>query len=394
MPRRGSAGPVPAPGPRVAMLHGRADPAHDGVADYTRRLVEVLRGAGTEVVDVSVDPGPTGASRAVRTVRGSGVDVVHLQFAPSAFGFSGWPGLLLPDLAGRPLVTTVHEYGWWSWAPRVPAVLWSPCERRRLLDRETGRLVPHSAAVITTNAEHEGALRDRFPAARLHRLPIPPNVTVVPDPDGAGRAAARARWSLPDDAEVVAFFGFVHPVKGLRYLVDALAELAEERPRLRLLVVGGFTSLALPADEAAAFREELAAHVAAAGVTDRVVITGHLPAADVSAALSAADLAALPFTAGATTKSGALLATLDHGLPTIVTRRPDQEPDGELVDGRTVVVAPAVRDAGVLVTALRRLLEDPGLAARVGAGGRELLAGRDWTTLAGRHRDVYAEVCR
>jgi glycosyltransferase involved in cell wall biosynthesis len=288
-------------------------------------------------------------------------------------------------------VTTVHEYGWWSWAPRVPAAAWAPLEHRRLLDRETGRLVPRSAAVVTTNAEHEAALRDRFPAARLHRLPIPPNVTVVP---GTDRAATRARWGLPPDAEVVAFFGFVHPVKGVRYLVDALAELAPERPRLRLLVIGGFTSLALPADEAAAFRDELTAHVAAAGMTDRVVITGHVPAEEVSAGLAAADLAALPFTAGATTKSGALLATLDHGLPTIVTRRPDQEPDGELVDGKTVVVAPAVRDAGVLVTALRRLLEDPPFAARVGAGGRDLLDGRDWDTLARRHREVYAEAGR
>jgi hypothetical protein len=53
-----------------------------------------------------------------------------------------------------------------------------------------------------------------------------------------------------------------------------------------------------------------------------------------------------------------------------------------------------VRDADVLVTALRRLFDEPGLAERVGAGGRELLAGRDWPTLAGRHRDVYVEVDR
>jgi glycosyltransferase involved in cell wall biosynthesis len=374
------------------MLHGRADPAHDGVADYTGRLGEALRAAGTEVLDVPVDPGPRGVLAAARAVRAGAADVVHLQFAPSAFGFSGWPGAALPDLlAPRPLVTTVHEYGWWSWAPRVPERLWRPLERARRLDRETGRLVPRSAAVVVTNAEHERALLRRFPATEVHRLPIPPNVTVVP---GTDRAATRARWSVPDDAEVVAFFGFVHPVKGLRYLVDALARLADSHPRLHLLVLGGFTSLALPADEAAAFREELTGHVAAAGVTDRVTITGHLPAAEVSAALTAADVAAFPFTAGATTKSGALLAALDHGLPTIVTRRPDQEDDAELVDGRTVVVAPAVRDADVLVTALRRLLDDPVLAKDVGAAGRELLAGRDWDTLAARHREVYAAVAR
>ena len=374
------------------MLHGRADPSRDGVADYTGRLGEALRAAETEVLDVPVDPGPRGAVAAARAVRAGAVDVVHLQFAPSAFGFSGWPGAAMPDLlAGRPLVTTVHEYGWWSWAPRVPERLWRPLERARLLDRETGRLLPRSAAVVTTNAEHERSVHTRFPGSPVLRLPIPPNVTVEP---GTDRAATRARWSVPDDAEVVAFFGFVHPVKGLRYLVDALARLADEHPRLHLLVLGGFTSLALPADEAAAFREELTGHVAAAGVADRVTITGHLPAAEVSAALAAADLAAFPFTAGATTKSGALLAALDHGLPTIVTRRPDQGEDAELVDGRTVVVAPAVRDADVLVTALRRLLDDPVLAKEIGAAGRELLTGRDWDTLAARHREVYAAVAR
>ena len=78
-----------------------------------------------------------------------------------------------------------------------------------------------------------------------------------------------------------------------------------------------------------------------------MTITGHLPAAEVSAALHAADLAAFPFTAGATTKSGALLSAFAHGLPTLVTAA--DPPDPELVDGETVVVAPRVRDAAVLV---------------------------------------------
>ena len=72
-------------------------------------------------------------------------------------------------------------------------------------------------------------------------------------------------------------------------------------------------------------------------------------------------MAAFPFTAGATTKSGALLSAFDHGLPTLVTQT---APDDELVDGRTVVVAPEVRD--VVVSGLA-----PGAYAVVasGAGG-------------------------
>ncbi|PVZ12902.1 glycosyltransferase family 4 protein [Actinomycetospora cinnamomea] len=375
---------------RVALVHGRADPAHDGVADYTVHLADALDRRGLDVVDVPVDPGVRGLLRAARLLRASRADVAHVQFAPSAFGFSGAPGLL-GDLAGRPLVTTLHEYGWWSWAPRVPARVWSFLERRRWADRETGRLVPRSAAVLTTNGEHATTLADRCGVAS-RRAPLLPNVEVSPDaPD---RVATRRALGVPEDAELVVFFGFVHPVKGLRYLADAVAKLAAERPRVHLLILGGFTSLALPADEAEAFRAELAGQIAEAGAADRVTITGHRPAGEVSAALQAADVAAFPFTAGATLKSGALLAALDHQLPTLVTRRPDAPEDPDLVDGETVVVARQVRDAEVLVDGLRRLLGDDALRERVAAGGHELVRGQSWDTLAALHVEVYREVTR
>src|SRR4051794_35256523 len=126
----------PFPGPhagknesvRIAMVTGRADPGRDGVADYTAHLVRALGEAGT-----TVDPVPTDGSlrdlvaTALR-LRASRPDVVHVQFAPSAFGFRPWPGLL-PDLGGAPVVTTVHEYGWWSAPSWVPGPVWRAVER-------------------------------------------------------------------------------------------------------------------------------------------------------------------------------------------------------------------------------------------------------------------------
>ncbi|MCE3551720.1 glycosyltransferase [Pseudonocardia sp. RS11V-5] len=367
------------------MVQGGADPARDGVADYTAHLVETLRKAGEDVEPVSVARSPADVARAARRIRALGPEVVHVQFAPSAFGFSPWPGLL-PDLVGAPVVTTVHEYGWWASPSWVPERTWRAVERRGF-DRETWRLVPRSAAVLTTNAGHERALRERMRIAPV-LVPLAPN---VPDLGPAPRTDTRRRLGVPDDAEVVAFFGFVHPVKGVRYLAEALARLrAEGRDRLHLLVVGGFTSLALPEDEAQAFRAELLGQIEAAGVAKHVTVTGHLPEKEVSAALHAADLAAFPLTAGATTKSGALLSAFAHGLPTVVTRA--DPPDPELVDGETVVVAPKVRDGAVLADALRRLLDDPALRLRVAAGGEAVGAARSWERIADLHRDVYAGV--
>jgi glycosyltransferase involved in cell wall biosynthesis len=371
----------------IAVLSGRAAPGQDGVADYTSHLVDSLCKAGTPVDRVEVDPGPAGVARAVRRVRALRPELVHLQFAPSAFGFSPWIGLL-PDAVGGPVVTTLHEYGWWSAPGWVPSSLWTRVERRLPVDRETWRLAPASAAVVTTNASHAAAVAHRIGRASV-TIPLAPN---VPDCGSVDARAVRGRLGIPPDAVVVAFFGFVHPVKGLRYLIEAVARLRHRHDRLHLLLLGGFTSRALPAREARAFRDELVGRAARCGVADRVTITGHLPAADVSAALHAADVAAFPFTAGATTKSGALLSAFAHGLPTLVTAA--DPPDPDLVDGATVVVADRVRDTDALVGALVRLLDDPGLRARVAAGGRGLAVDRTWPRIAAAHQEVYAAVRR
>jgi glycosyltransferase involved in cell wall biosynthesis len=312
---------------------------------------------------------------------------VHVQFAPSAFGFSPWIGLL-PDAVGGRVVTTLHEYGWWSAPGWVPSPLWDVVERRLPVDRETWRLAPASAAVVTTNALHAASVARRVGRDTV-TIPIAPN---VPDRGPVDARAVRRRLGIPADASVVAFFGFVHPVKGLRYLIEAVARLRHRDDRLHLLLLGGFTSRALPAREADAFRDELVGRAVGCGAADIVTITDHLPAAEVSAALHAADVAAFPFTAGATTKSGALLSAFAHGLPTLVTAA--DPPDPDLVDAESVVVAPQVRDALVLVDGLARLLDDEALRRKVAAGGAALMAGRSWDEIAATHRDVYAEVLR
>lgn len=344
------------------MLSGRADPRRDGVADQVAHLSAALGRAGVEIV-------PAAAA-----------DLVHVQYVPGATPRLGRvPG---------PVVTTLHAYGrpapWWL--PAGPARL---LERAGLWDRDTGRTAPRSAALLTTTDVQTRLVRERLGRAAV-RLPLPPT---VPDAGPVDRAAARHRLGLPGDAEVVVFFGFVHPGKGLLQLVEALARLrGAARRRLHLLVVGGFTSSSQPEPEARAVRQELVGWARTCGVAPHVTITGHLPAAEVSAALHAADAAAFPFTAGITTTSGGLLAAFAHALPTLVTLT--DVPDPELVDGESVVVAPRSTDALALVDALARLLDDEGLRRKVAAGGAAVPAGRSWDEVAATHRAVYAEVLR
>ncbi|HEX5541522.1 MAG TPA: glycosyltransferase family 4 protein [Micromonospora sp.] len=373
---------------RVAVVHGPGRPDEDGVSDYVARLLRALDDVGVTALPVPLQPMTNrwvaATARGAHQVRRLRPDLVHVQFAPSAYRFSAAPGLLPLLLPRRlPLVTTLHEYG--GWAGPLPAAVWRVVQRTGAWDRETGRLVPASDALIVSNPEHAEAISARTGRTAL-QVPLAPNVD-----DHGGAEAARQRWrhrlGLGPDAELLVFFGFVHPVKGVRYLLEALGRLRRLRGDVGLLVVGGFTSQALPEPEARAFRQELAEISRRWGVAEAVAFTGHLPAPAASAAVHAADVVVLPFTAGVTTKSGALLTALTHGRPTAVTV-PDQ-PDPSLRPDQTVAVIAARRDPEAIADTVQRLLDDASLRRRVAEGGRELAARHSWPVVADAHRRIY-----
>jgi glycosyltransferase involved in cell wall biosynthesis len=361
---------------RVAMVSGSSDATRDGVADYVSHLVPALAEVGVQVQPIEL----SSLASARRQVHRSAPDLVHVQFAPSAYGFSLRPGWL-PLLLGRraPLVTTVHEYGWWRPHGWLPDPLWRLAERHRWWDRETGRLVPGSAAVVVTNDGHAETVRARFAEPVADVIPLAPNVS--------GQHAVRRTGG---GGPVLAFFGYVHPVKGVRYLIEAVATLRARHPGVRLVVVGGFTSLALPEREAARFREELLAIARRCGVADRVEFTGYLPSERVTELLSTADIGVLPFTEGVTAKSGALLTLFSHRLPTVVTA--PAEPDPALADGRQVRAVHRRRDGTALAEAIDSVLTDPALRERLAAEGARIARDRTWSRVADDHRALYERV--
>ncbi|HSP39185.1 MAG TPA: glycosyltransferase [Frankiaceae bacterium] len=371
---------------RVEIVVGRYRPDRDGVSAYVERLVAALPAVGLRAT-VTEWPGvwhfrPRADS-----------DLVHVQFAPSAYSYSG--GIGLAPLGTRlPLVTTLHEYGWWTWTPLERPDVLAAAEQRlsRLFerpgrwDRETLLLAPASRALVVTGRGHADVVRDRLGrAARV--IPIGANVGVAYPGD---RMAARRELGLAADVPLVAFFGFVHPVKGLRYLIEAVAALrASSAPGLRIVAVGGWRSLAWPDEEADAFIDELRGLAADAGLPDEALtFTGFADEEAASRWLRAADLAALPFTHGITAKSGSLLTCWAHGLPVVAT----EPPDGPDEDAVGAVLPARPRDAATLRTALGRLLQDEAERTRLAAVGAERMAGRTWAAVATAHAALYDEV--
>ncbi len=402
------------------MVAGTYRPERCGVAHYTERLrasldehgissaVLTTREAAREAEDSGVRgavggwgvPDLPSLVRAVVRAEREGADVIHIQHAAGTYNFKRAVFFLPPLLhaAGvrAPLVTTVHEYGWWEWEPRgvrpkaVEALkVWG--QRRGRWDREDGFLLTGSDALLTTNTHAETAITARLPwlASRLRRVPLAANVDVAPTNRGEARDEARSRHGWPPDAEVLAYFGFLHPVKGIETLLEAHRDVLQRRPGARLLLIGGIESLALCADEAAWYRNKLRGIIEELDLEGRVEMTGYLPEEDASRLLSGVDVGVLPFNEGVTLKSGALLTLFAHGLPVVATR-PDP-PEPALTDGRLLRLVRR-RDAPRLASALLGLFADAPERARLGEAGRAYTRDLSWPAIAKRHVEVYESV--
>jgi glycosyltransferase involved in cell wall biosynthesis len=238
--------------------------------------------------------------------------------------------------------------------------------------------------LIVTGGGHASVVHDR-----LHRsatvVPIGANVDVAYQGD---RVRARQELGLPEGAPLLAFFGFVHPVKGLTYLLDAVAELrAGPCPGLRLAVVGGWRSLAWPDAEADAFVAGLRDQAERLGLADAVAFLGFLPDEAASRWLTAADAAVLPFTHGVTAKSGSLLTCWAHRLPVVAT----EPPAGADPDVAGAVLPAAVRDVATLREATAEVLTDRSRAAGLADAGAARMGHRTWAQVSAQHRRVYEQ---
>jgi glycosyltransferase involved in cell wall biosynthesis len=122
---------------------------------------------------------------------------------------------------------------------------------------------------------------------------------------GLTRAEARRALNIGDDGPLVLFFGFVRRYKGLRQLIEALAQVP---PPVRLLVAGEFW------EDVQLYHDLIRQH----GLQDRVIVHNHyIPNEDIEAYFIAADVLALPYLSGS--QSGVGMLALHYGLPVIAT---------------------------------------------------------------------------
>ncbi|MFI6872475.1 glycosyltransferase family 4 protein [Streptomyces sp. NPDC050400] len=304
------------------------------------------------------------ARRHLRARRGQ-FDVVH-DNQTLGYGLLGGP-----DALGAPLVTTIHHPitvdrqleldAAENWQQRMSKRRWYAFTR---MQKRVARRLPSVLTVSGTSrdeiVDHLGVRRDRISVVHIGAD------TDLFSPDPAV-AEVPGRIVTTSSADV--------PLKGLVFLVEALAKVRAEHPDAHLVVVGKRAEDGPVAAAIERYGLEGAIRFVK-GITDQELVD-LVRSAQVACVPSLYEGFSLP-AAEAMATGTPLVATTGGAIPEVAG------PDGE-----TCLAVPA-GDAGALAAGLNRLLGDPDLRAVLGAAGRARVLERfTWARAAQGTAELY-----
>ncbi|HSL81674.1 MAG TPA: glycosyltransferase family 4 protein [Thermoanaerobaculia bacterium] len=301
--------------------------------------VEVLPGAGVLAK----------ARHLRKTLRRSPPDLVHtMLFEADLVGRLAAAGTGVPVLSS--LVNTSYE----PVRFRDPNISRLRLRAVQIVDAVTGRLLTTHFHALTSAVKDSAVRRLRLPPERITVVPRGRDTRRLGAPSPERRERARRALGLEPEDEVVVNVGRQDYQKGHRYLQEAAALLAPERPRLRVVVAG----------KEGRMTPELGRLLADRRLEGTVRFLGNR--SDVPEVLAAGDVFAFPSLYEGI--GGAVIEAMALGLPVVCS---DLPPLREVVDdGESALLVPP-EDPPALAAALARILDDPELARRFGRRGRE-----------------------
>jgi glycosyltransferase involved in cell wall biosynthesis len=338
----------------------RQAPFHQFIVVRLERAGARAFSAAPNVREVAV-PGVTGTlplllsrARLARVFRLNGLpDLLHSIFHVVPFG-------IRRSRAGpRRIVVTLHDLIWIDYARQVEPSIVHAWWRRRL----GSTAIEHALRVadhVLCNSEATRRSAERW-------LP-PGRATVVYH--GVGQEFFAAQTDDPSDPHppYVAAFGIAKPYKNVPCLVHAFAAIAAERPTLRLVLLGG--------DGGAA------GDIARLGLGGRVTVAA--PVADRQMRALVAGAAAFVVPSLVEGFGLPVLEAMALGAPVIVSDTPALR---EIAGGAAVTFDPLQPSS--LAAALRSVLDDPALSARLREQGAAHARQFEWRRTAEQTLAVY-----
>jgi glycosyltransferase involved in cell wall biosynthesis len=296
------------------------------------------------------------------TLEQFGVDVTYLarhKFDPGTF-----PHLLRVLRTKQADIVHMHGYGattfgrLCAWRMGIPAILHEHANHtdtpwfQKIADR---MLAPHTdLAIAVSESTAEFTIRARMmPPERTKVVYLgSPLDEFARERSAEEIAAARAALGIEPSTIAVGTVTRLMPSKGNQYLVEAVREITARQPNVRVYIAGE-----------GELADALHAQARSLGLGHRLVFLGFQR--DVAAVLAALDVVVFPSLWEGTPLTA--FEALAAGKPIVAT-----DADGLLdilTDRRDAIVVPK-RNAGALARAVIDVIEQPGLAERLGRAAR------------------------
>ncbi|QPC80877.1 glycosyltransferase family 4 protein [Phototrophicus methaneseepsis] len=372
---------------RIGLVTGEYPPMQGGVGAFTHILAKYLAQSGHDVFIFTSDkamqqqeslPITTCHHWGLGTVRklnawagDNQLDVINLQYQTAAYDMSPWIHFL-PTLMGRPIVITFHDL-------RFPYLFPKAGPLRPWIVRHLART---AAGCILTNEEDFQELAD-IP----HKTMIRIGTNIVDNPIIKPVRRRKKAGAVHEDF-LIAFFGFMNHTKGMDTLLEAINQIKQTTPAIKLVILGGRTGASDPTN--ADYADTIDALIHALSLEENVTWTGYLPNEEVAAYLTAADIVALPFRDGASFRRGSLLAAIEQECA-IVTTQP-AVPVPAITDEAFCLVPPD--DARELAHAIAYLRDHPEEIERLQNNVATISKSFEWPTITQQTSNFLTSIVR
>jgi polysaccharide biosynthesis protein PslF len=247
----------------------------------------------------------------------------------------------------------------------------------------------HQRMIIDTLADHTDRMvvMSETAADRLLKRYRVEADQIVVIPHGTDKLFARPSL-VTGDRPLVLTWGLIGPGKGLEWVIEAFAELADLVPLPRYLIAGA-THPNVLASDGEAYRESLVSLVSGHKLEQLIEFDDrYLDRKSLARMVRSADVVVLPYASVEQVTSGVLVEAIAAGKPVIATGFPHAT---ELLSSGAVITVPH-GDPAELRTALRRLLTDTRLRSQMGLDARRLAEGWDWPSIGARFEDLMAGI--
>lgn len=355
-------------GPVIGMI-GTFPPTQCGLATFTAALATAMSTSGrppVEVIEVTDRPHVGDAAVVHQVVHGDRESIRDARrwlgkfdavIVQHEFGIFGGPdGSEVLDIlygCAIPIVVVLHTVVERP-SPRQRHIVWC-------LTDLASAIVVMTEAARSRLAHVFGVSGDR--------------VQVIPH--GAHENPAQPGDRDPARRPTILSWGLLGPGKGLEAAIDAMAELRDLIPAPRY-VIAGETHPKVKAASGEAYRRSLRDRAVRMGV-DRLVEFDdqYRDVASLNDLIRAADVVVIPYESRDQVTSGVLIEAVASGRPVVATDFPHARE--LLASGAGIVVEHDSTTA--LAAAIRRVLTDHGVAARMSAEATRLSGPMLWSTV-------------